>query len=167
MSQATKLENTSSTTATSFQHTARIFLLSVLSVAVEGTLMRLLEAGELNWPQAFALHGSLVTLLLWVTWLERNGPVQANLLSVLTVGTAFLGIIGAAGALVTLLLFQYFRRTATPFEEWYRELFPDVEQTATRTAKRLLHKEEKRSDGHVIPFKQVMLYGSLKEKQAV
>ncbi|MBF0161482.1 MAG: hypothetical protein HQL88_04260 [Magnetococcales bacterium] len=167
MSQTAEQTNSAGTSAPSFWHTARLFLLSLLAVAVEGALMRLLDTGGLNGMQALALHGSLVTLLLRVTWLERNGPVQANLLSVLTVSTAFLGIIGATGALVTLFLFLYFRRTATPFEEWYRELFPDEEQTAARTAHQLLSKEEKRRDGRVVPFKQVMLYGSLQEKQAV
>jgi hypothetical protein len=88
----------------------------------------------------------------------------------LTFATAFLGPVGAAGSLLTAALYLAAYRTATPFSEWYRALFPEDDDLAGRMLdERLTALAAKDADqGSVTPFLALLSYGSrLQQQQAI
>lgn len=143
------------------------FSLSLLVLGVEGLLWWKISTEEMSWTLVLILHGTLSILLMGLTWVSWGNPILTNMMAVLTITTICLGVIGAFGTTVSMILFFHFRRSAVPFEEWYRELFPDIQENRAHEMAERLRQSVGEVDGAVIPFNDIMLYGSLRDKQAV
>ncbi len=80
-----------------------------------------------------------------------------------------LGPVGAIGILLTALVFVFSRESATPFDTWYEEILPEK---MTPPEERMI--EYLRLWGHeaevqhrdLIPFTDILVSGSVKEKQS-
>lgn len=132
---------------------------------VVGTLFR----GELEAGWAAIAHVAVVTLLgLWAWQLYRGG-IGDRLPLLLTLGTAVLGPLGPAGALLTLGLYRRFEKSATPFQEWYDSLFPDAGNSEfDETFERLLWEQNLNfQQNSVIPFMDILHYGTQRQKQTM
>lgn len=145
----------------------QFFTLGGVVTVLEVVLLGVADSGEGYWLDALGLHLCLVGALAAATWLSRGDRLLYNMLWVLTIGTAFLGGLGSFGAVAAMGLLLIFRRSAIPYQQWYRELFPDLfENPVQEMAERLRRQGEQVGEG-VIPFHDVMQFGSLREKQAV
>lgn len=112
--------------------------------------------------------GVVVTLALW-TGLSRHAGQGRQLAYLLTLFTTVLGPLGTSGTLVTAGLYYWFKRSATPFSEWYESLFPDFEY---KEIKKIYDKAVDQRNFHanknpVIPFIDVLHYGTIQQKQAM
>jgi tetratricopeptide (TPR) repeat protein len=74
----------------------------------------------------------------------------------LVLSTLALGPFGAIGTLVTYLRVWALQRRATPFEEWYRMLFPEAEISRSDALHRLLVRGGSTVTGNVSPFRDIM-----------
>lgn len=80
----------------------------------------------------------------------------------------FLGIVGASGMFLTSVLYVWYRRNATPFEIWYREILPErITPPEERLIERLMiwGEEVELQIREPIPFVDILSSGELVEKQ--
>jgi len=92
-----------------------------------------------------------------------------TLLSVLTLSTAFFGVLAPVLLLLMLPLFGHFRRRSTPFEEWYNSLFPKARLSPSqRLYESILRKEVPGAGaGGVVSFMDVIAKGQTDQKYAI
>jgi hypothetical protein len=117
---------------------------------------------------AALLHGTLIAIM--VAWIAL-APVARQDLRIpvlLAVTTAVLGPAGPLGTALTLVACRRFARSAVPFEEWYEGIFPkedaELETALERHARALASGE---AEGGVVPFIDVLSFGSRQQKQAM
>jgi len=124
---------------------------------------------------AALVHAGVLALLLAVSlrWWRAGGLADAGdparlYWQVLLVGAvAVTGPIGAFGVVLGLLVYRQFRRAATPFEEWYAELFPEEHRDLAERLYQELSGAIQRSQkgSQVVPFLDVMAHGTRIQKQ--
>ena len=106
---------------------------------------------------ALACHFGLVAAY-W--FLLARKPVELwrcrQIRLLLALSILALGPFGAAGTLVTYLRVWTRQRRATPFEEWYRMLFPEAEISRSDALHRLLVRGGSTVTGNVSPFRDIM-----------
>ena len=112
--------------------------------------------------------GVVIALSLWTGLTQHSGHGR-QLAYLLTLFTAVLGPFGTGGILVTSGLYFWFKRSATPFSEWYESLFPEMEHLKI---KKIFDKAVDERNFHavnnpVIPFIDVLHYGTVEQKQAM
>ena len=79
-----------------------------------------------------------------------------------------LGPIGAAGMLLTAIIYTWSRDSATPFEIWYKGILPEL---STPPEERIIEnlrvwgQEAEEQNREVVPFADVLISGSVEEKQ--
>lgn len=120
------------------------------------------------WP---ALSGHLLIsalLTLWLLWLRRRDG-GLRMATLLVMGTATMGPIGAGGTLLAMVLWSRFMRNNTPFEDWYASLFPEQQRDPALDLYRdlKLGRDAPGRSSTVTPFIDVMRHGSVPQKQAV
>ena len=159
--------------------------------AAGGPVLLELLATQPVWPVVFRLHGLSVALLaLYVTLhtrtlLRRRLPglladgqlretdarrhltARAFFAWLLFVATTIFGAVGAAATGLGFVLYRRHARHSRTFEEWYRELFPE---RGRRIYERIydelmLTRRQRESRGQVVPFADVINYGSREQKQ--
>ena len=109
------------------------------------------------------LLGHALVVAALGAWCVSPGPRRdLRLPMLLTVATAFFGPLGAIGTLVAALANRIYMRSATPFEEWYASLFPEVE-AAQRLPQLPAHDATGRHS--VAPFADILSFGQLSQKQ--
>jgi polysaccharide biosynthesis protein PelE len=87
----------------------------------------------------------------------------------LAVSAAFLGALGAAGALLSIVMEAVFRPQARGFMSWYDDLFPEEEVEA---ADLLLNRLRAGGDpahgaADLVSFTDAVTYGTIEQKQAI
>lgn len=165
---------------------AAAYVLMCAAVAAFGVPVSAeLLAPEPDWLSIAALHGlNLVVLLIFAMWPRidrllarhraggarsprRRPPQDAAWRLYLLITYAALGTTAALATLAAFLLHQYHLRHSRPFEEWYRELFPE---RGRRLYERIydelvLTERQRQSPSEVIPFADVINYGTRDQKQ--
>ena len=134
---------------------------AVSACAVELSGLVALVTGWWHPGVAMLAHGGVVLALsAWCASPSCRKDLRLPLL--LTLATCFLGPIGSVGTLVAAVATRLYARSATPFEEWYASLFPDVER-----ALRLPQAAVSGDSGHgsVAPFADILSFGQLSQKQ--
>ena len=143
------------------------------------------------WPVVFRLHGLSAVLLALYMALHTRARLRRRLAALLAdgelretdarrhltaraffawyllVATAVFGAVGAAATGFGFVLFRRHARHSRTFEEWYRELFPE---RGRRIYERIydelmLTRRQRESRGQVVPFADVINYGSREQKQ--
>lgn len=148
--------------------TARTILMALVLATIElaGSVILFRAQAPAFW---FALAHVIVTAAAAV-WLWRDTAFSGDLSRpiLLVVMTAALGPLGSAGLIFTLLLTLWYARNTTPFEEWYRALFPDPEQDEQLLAwEKIILEQGDRSQSGVPAFNDVLAFGSQEQKQAL
>jgi hypothetical protein len=146
----------------------------VLLIAIAATLAEFM-IGWLLWIEADpfwmppAFHFLTVALVFAATWTLRPNGVLSRMMVLLTVTLFFLGPIGPLGVMFTMLLHSWFRRHATPFDEWYESLFPEEIDEPSRRLYEMLTRglAVSASQENVTSFTDVLQYGSIEQKRAV
>jgi len=156
-------------TDSTLQDVAVFISLATLALCIEIWAVRLWLGQGMNASTMAGIHmGVVVTLALW-TGLARHAGQGRQLAYLLTLFTTVLGPFGAGGTLVMSGLYYWFKRSATPFPEWYESLFPEIEYADIKKIYDKVVDEEhfhsKRNP--VIPFIDVLHYGTVKQKQAM
>jgi len=143
------------------------------------------------WPMVLRLHGLSVVLLAVYVTLHTRTRLRRRLAALLAdgdqretdarrhltarafyawyllVATAVFGAVGAAATGCGFVLFRRHARHSRTFEEWYRELFPE---RGRRIYERIydelmLTRRQRESRGQIVPFADVINYGSREQKQ--
>jgi hypothetical protein len=134
---------------------------AISACAVEIGGLAALVAGRWHPGEAVLAHGGVVLALsAWCGLPSCRKDLRLPLL--LLVATCFLGPIGSAGTLVAAVTTRIYARSATPFEEWYAALFPDVERASRRP---LAAVSGDAGHGSVAPFADILSFGQLAQKQ--
>ncbi|WP_417519549.1 tetratricopeptide repeat protein [Minwuia sp.] len=148
--------------------------LAVLAVAIGATLVECLICWLL-WIEyrplwiAPALHVAVCSAVALAAWhLKPNGG-RSRFLALLALTLVFLGPFGPLGTMLAMLLHMFFRRRATPFDEWYQSLFPEeIDEPSRRLYEMLMRGlADSASQENVTSFTDVLQYGSIEQKRAV
>lgn len=144
----------------------QVSLVALVAFAVEYGLMRYYLTDGLAW---IALTAHVAVSLALAAWWYFSSAARADirLPMLLTVSTAALGPVGAAGTLVTVILARCYGRKALPFEEWYQSLFPDTEQDENAETLNRIADAESQGSGTVSAFSDVLAFASLHQKQSL
>ena len=150
-------------------------VLFVLGVClVTGSIQLLLlwgwSMGQLSGLLAFVLHGLCCTLVFALTRYYRAKSNKAPLIELLFLFLLVLGPVGALCLLLSAFLYLGYRRKATPFEKWYREIMPEyITQPEERLIERLMIWGEEAAYQHhdPVPFADILSAGNQAEKRAV
>lgn len=146
--------------------------LAVLTVLVVAALEAWLVLRVVAEPEAalsiLPLHGLVALGLLLAAFGMRGSVTERPHFVLFVVATVFLGPFGVVGAAGAALLSRAHAWRATPFEEWYRALFPEERRDRTRELyeKVVLRGHGPAERSTVAPFADVISLGSLQEKQA-
>jgi hypothetical protein len=117
-----------------------------------------------EWALAHAATSAAVAL--WLILRRREGTGRrAALLLVLSV--VFCGPFGGPGALLSALAHRWFRRHATPLEEWYAALFPAPEKEPARDLyDMIVSGRDLSKQSGVASFTDVLATGTTEQKRA-
>lgn len=143
--------------------------LASLTLCLESWAVQLWFKESIDSSTVAWIHLGVVGTLTFWTRLSRHSGQGRQLAYLLTLFTTVLGPLGTSGTLVTAGLYYWFKRSATPFSEWYESLFPDIEYL---DIKRIYDKAVDERNFHanknpVIPFIDVLQYGTIQQKQAM
>jgi polysaccharide biosynthesis protein PelE len=148
---------------------APFFALATLALCLETWAIHLWVSEGMSTLSIAGIHfGVVVTLSLWSGLSPHSGQGR-QLAHLLTLFTSVLGPFGTGGIIITAGLYYWFKRSATPFSEWYESLFPDLEHLEI---KKIYDKAVDERNFHsqknpVIPFIDVLHYGTVEQKQAM
>ncbi len=166
-------------------------LVAAAASAAEAPVFLELLGAAPAWYRVALIHGATVgmlalfALLVSLTarralWRARAGGIDAIAARRLAAApapdfwawyllgaTAALGVIGALTTLLGFLVYLRHARHSRPFEEWYRELFPE---RGRRLYERIyddlmLTVRQRQNPSQVVPFADVINYGSNTQKQ--
>jgi hypothetical protein len=146
-----------------------VLLAILLSGALEAFLSWVALRGMVPLAIALSIHGLVVAALAaWIVAL-RNRRAGLRMACLLLVSTAGLGPFGPAGTLLTVAIYAWFRRSATPFDEWYLSLFPQPKVSPALELYReiTLGRDDTASEQSVASFTDILGYGSVAQKQAL
>ena len=150
-----------------FPHAFQVAAVAAGALAAECAIVRAVFMPGLAWWIPMAAHLAVTgALALWCGYVPGlRADVRLPLL--LAAGTAALGPVGPLGTLVTLALARWYMREATPFEEWYRSLFPDTRQQAGDELAERAAAANLDDPASLTPFADVLAFGSIPQKQAL
>jgi tetratricopeptide (TPR) repeat protein len=138
---------------------------------LESAVAAAMVAGYSSEAAAAAAHLTIAaTLTAWVIRDHRDSAIapqrkDLRLALLLTVTTAFMGPIGAGGTLAAMA-FMSCARSTTPFEEWYRALFPETATTGEMDSwQRIISGQDIPNKSSVAPFSDILCFGTLAQKQ--
>ena len=166
-----------------------LFVALGATLAEVPVLLELLEA-QPEWPIVIRLHalsiGATVIyagLYTYARWRPQRSAALEPRLRVaelrrriagrifwawyLVFATSLFGVFGAGGTFAAFGLYLHHARHSRPFEEWYKELFPE---RGRRIYERIydelmLTARQRESQSEVVPFSDVVNYGSREQKQ--
>jgi tetratricopeptide (TPR) repeat protein len=117
-----------------------------------------------------AIHGAVCAMgLVWIwTVVRRSRDLRFPLLAVGS--AAAVGPFGAAGSVLCALLYAWFRRSTTSFEEWYAALFPEQQNESARTLFQEIVSEGRDDEAaaqSIASFTDILAFGTFDQKQAL
>lgn len=146
-----------------------MFLSVVIVLALDVWLLWLWTEGQSTFFKVFAIHCLASSLFLMQSamcwWLHRAWGFGLLTFPLVLV----LGPVGAVGILLTALVFVFSRESATPFDTWYEEILPEkMTPPEERMIEylRLWGHEAEVQNRDLIPFTDILVSGSVKEKQS-
>jgi polysaccharide biosynthesis protein PelE len=138
---------------------AAVFLL-------ESALMGIAVTRHLGPAAAVTAHLMIAaTLIAWtISSSECRNDLRIPML--LTVTTAFMSAIGAAGTFVTIMLMSYYAEAPASFEDSYRGSPPESQtRTAAELRQRIIDGQGGLDKSSVAPFSDILFFGTLSQKQ--
>lgn len=107
-----------------------------------------------------------VALMVW-TYGQYRAGLDVPFMALLAVSTAFTGVFGAIGTILSIILYGIFRQKAHTFGEWFQLIFPPDLTTGPEDVynKIVVGIDENPKDYEVMPFLDVMDLGSEEQKR--
>jgi polysaccharide biosynthesis protein PelE len=141
------------------------------SFSAAGVELAIMQASIRGAPLSSLILAHLATsavLIIAAAILYRRGGRDPSFL-LFVVATAAMGPLGALCAGLGAIVRALFACGATPFEEWYASLFPNVEPSPIRALydRLVVRAAGPSTRSSVAPFLDVMALGTVKQKQAV
>lgn len=144
-----------------------LFVLTTL--ALETAIIVCVALGWLPLIFGVGCHIVVTAMTIGIAYRVRQRKRVSRFFALLAISTAFCGPFGPLGTGFALILHYYFRRNATPFEEWYMSLFPDEVDQPVRQLYEMLTRglSEAAASKSLSSFTDVLTYGTIDQKQAV
>jgi hypothetical protein len=142
---------------------------AMIAGGAEGSIIVLVAAASGITP--FVVTAQLLLSVGFGWWsfaLFRAGERRLELF-LLTLSVVALGPLGAAGAIMMILMRDINNRFATPFDHWYTSLFPWLEKDKVSELYEMIawRGVGPASRSTVTSFRDVLTFGTVKQKQAV
>ena len=150
-------------------HAAVFVLLALVTAAVELGLIALLRASPDNWPIALGAHLGACAVVAVAALTRPDDRDEHRLIQMLAATLPFFGALAPAALLMFYPLYLRFRATATPFAEWYRQLFPaDDGVLSTKLYQSIVRRELPRGDyTPVVSYIDIVSHGTVEQRIAV
>lgn len=148
-------------------HFGQTIAVALAALVAESQALRACLLSPSDLSIAALIH--LATVAGLVAWYRFSPGVRADVripLLLITI-TAALGPLGPVITLLTMALARQYMRNATPFEEWYRTLFPELADETEGDLARQAANASLEDPSSLTPFIEVLAYGSLLQKQAL
>lgn len=148
---------------------AAFLLYAAAAAAIEIGLLALLRETPEIWPFALGAHLATAGVLAMAALLRADDRDEHRLMQVLAATLPFFGPVAPVLLLLVYPLYLRFRATATPFETWYRELFPQGERgLAAQLYQSIMRSELPRGDySPVVSYMDVIAHGAVTQRIAV
>jgi tetratricopeptide (TPR) repeat protein len=149
---------------------AETFVFGSIMAAATGFAWYAAAGGTIGFGHVAAIHAGVGVLgLMWIrTVVQRARDLR---LPWLVVGAStFVGPFGAAGSVLCALLYAWFRRSTTSFEEWYAALFPEQQVEGARTLFQEIvsdTRDDEAASRSVASFTDILAFGTFSQKQAL
>lgn len=142
---------------------------SAASLAIEAAILLGLTRDLVDWPLATAAHLLLSAAIALWAWRRASRRADGRPFAVLAATLPFTGPLAPAALLVLFPAYIWFRRTATPFDEWYRSLFPETPPPiAVQLYQAIVRRElPGRDSAPVVSYMDVMRHGTIDQRIAV
>lgn len=142
-------------------------LFSIALVLIHAALLYI-AVSETIWVGFPVLIHAVISVALgvWVYSQYRMG-LDIPFMVLLAVTSAFTGVFGAIGTLLSIIMYGLFRSQANSFSEWFELIFPpDLTSKPEETYNRIMVGiDENPKDYNVMPFMDVMELGSEEQKR--
>jgi hypothetical protein len=150
-------------------HGAVFVLLALVTAAVELGLVALLRASPDDWLIALGAHLGACAAVTVAALTRPDDRDEHRLIQMLAATLPFFGPFAPAALLVFYPLYLRFRATATPFAEWYRQLFPEDEGVlSTKLYQSIVRRELPRGDyTPVVSYIDIVSHGTVEQRIAV
>lgn len=142
-------------------------LLSVLLGVVHGITLYLLVWNHIGLMMWGVVHVLLVAIAGIYARIRLSTGGDPRFALLLTLTTAVMGVFGAAGCLLSVLMHALFNRYAHSFAEWFETIFPSAHLTPGEIVNDnlLTGRDEAPKTYSVVPFLDVMIIGSEEQKR--
>lgn len=116
---------------------------------------------------AFVFHAVLSLIAGLCAWLFLRVERESRFFVLLFISTATIGVFGAAGTLLSVLLHLWYMRYAQPFSSWFISIFPSphLEESQQIYDDIQVGRDESSKPYSVVPFLDVIWYGNEAQKR--
>jgi tetratricopeptide (TPR) repeat protein len=148
---------------------AAFVLMALVTTAIELGALSLLRGAPANWGIVLAVHLGTCAVVAIAALTRPDERDEHRLIQTLAVTLPFFGPLAPMALLLLYPVYLRFRATATPFETWYRELFPrDEDFLSAQLYQSIVRRELPRSDYvPVVSYMDMMAHGSIAQRIAV
>lgn len=122
---------------------------------------------SISFGMAFVFHMLLSFAAGLMAFVFSGVHSENRFFLMLFMGTLTMGVFGAAGALLSMLLHIWYMRFAQPFSNWFVSIFPAGEENAAQQVYEDIQvgRDESSKPYSVIAFMDVIQYGSESQKR--
>jgi hypothetical protein len=144
-------------------------LMALVTAIIEVGLVMLLRTTPESWGIAAAVHFGTSAVVAVAGLARPDERDEHRMMQTLAVTLPFFGPFAPVMMLMTYPFYLRFRATATPFETWYRELFPKDEGVlAARLYQSIVRRELPGGDyTPVVSYMDMIAHGTVDQRIAV
>jgi tetratricopeptide (TPR) repeat protein len=144
-------------------------LMALVTAVIEAGLVMLLRTAPGSWAVAAAVHVGTCAVVAAAALTRPDDRDEHRLIQTLAVTLPFFGPFAPVLLLVLYPVYLRFRKTATPFETWYRELFPKDEGfLSARLYQSIVRRELPGGDyTPVVSYMDMIAHGTVDQRIAV
>ncbi len=148
---------------------AAFVLMAIVTAVIEVGLAVLLRSAPENWGLVLGVHLGTCAVVAVAALVRSDERDEHRLIQALAATLPFLGPFAPILLLPIYPIYLRFRATATPFESWYRQLFPEDEGfLSARLYQSIVRRELPRSDyTPVVSYMDMISHGTVAQRIAV
>lgn len=148
---------------------AAFVLLCLATAAIEAGLLALLRESPESWLLVLAVHLGTCAVLAAAALARADERDEHRLIQILAATLPFFGPLAPVLLLLLYPVYLRFRATATPFETWYRELFPQDERFLSAQIYQSIVRRELPTGDYtpVVSYMDVIGHGTIEQRVAV
>ncbi|MBL8831822.1 MAG: hypothetical protein JNL71_05475 [Rhodospirillales bacterium] len=126
--------------------------------------------GAFGFAEVLAAHAGVAAAGAAWLWTVARRARDMRLPWLLVGAATFVGPFGASGSVLCALLYAWFRRSTTSFEEWYAALFPEQQAEGARTLFQEIvsdARDDEVAARSIASFTDILAFGTFEQKQAL